>query len=117
MGYNLFPGSDRPAIIGFLVDIRVVVISLWHCPKWADKTAGDTTDAQMTEGVTAIDKKSASECGKPFVSVFFRCCNQYQRICRHRNGDRYEGRCPGCLRSVVLPIGAKGTSQRIFEAQ
>ncbi|MBI4585521.1 MAG: hypothetical protein HY717_16020 [Planctomycetes bacterium] len=54
---------------------------------------------------------------RPFISVYFRCCGVYQRIYRHRDGDRYEGYCPRCLKRLIVPIGPGGTSARIFEAQ
>jgi hypothetical protein len=54
---------------------------------------------------------------RPYISVFFRCCGVYTRVYRHRDGGRYEGRCPRCLAKVVVPIGEGGTSQRIFEAE
>ncbi len=55
--------------------------------------------------------------GRPYLSLLFRCCNVYQRVYRHRDGDRYEGRCPRCLREVVVPIGPDGTAQRVFEVE
>ena len=54
---------------------------------------------------------------RAYLSVFFRCCNVYQRLYRHADGDRYAGRCPGCLSPISVPIGSGGTDRRVFEAE
>ena len=53
---------------------------------------------------------------KKFLGVHFRCCNLYQRIYCNKSGSAYEGRCPRCGKTVHIPIGEGGTSNRFFEA-
>lgn len=65
------------------------------------------------------DDASASESSggrRPFLGVRFVCCDVYARV--YVNGDRtaYEGRCPRCLRPLVVRIGAGGSTARFFEA-
>ena len=64
-----------------------------------------------------MEEKRSGKSRTPFISVYFRCCNVYQRICRHSDGSKYSGFCPKCLRCVRVPIGSGGTSQRVFEAE
>lgn len=52
---------------------------------------------------------------QPALSVFYRCANAYQKVFRSVQGDRYDGRCPKCGRSVRFVVGAGGVSQRTFE--
>ena len=55
--------------------------------------------------------------GRPWLSVRFDCCGAYQRVYLHRDGDRYEGRCPRCLRTVRFKVGPGGSPQRQFVAR
>jgi hypothetical protein len=51
---------------------------------------------------------------RPFIGVHFKCCGVYQRIYRSNDGQRYEGRCPKCARSVRFLVGQGGTDDRYF---
>jgi len=54
--------------------------------------------------------------GRPFIGVYFRCCNVYLRVFLNAERSAYEGRCPYCLRKVRAVVGPDGTTQRFFEA-
>ena len=55
--------------------------------------------------------------GRPFVSLFWECCQVYTRVYRDKGGTFYEGRCPKCLRTARLVVGAEGTSSRAFRVK
>jgi hypothetical protein len=60
---------------------------------------------------------TASKAGaRPWIAVKWTCCSVYSRIYRHREGDRYEGRCPKCMKQATARVGPGGTSRRFFEA-
>ncbi|MGC4032949.1 MAG: hypothetical protein QM754_14675 [Tepidisphaeraceae bacterium] len=52
--------------------------------------------------------------GRPFISVFFKCCSVYQRVYRNADGKTYTGRCPKCLGQVRFVVGDGGTGERSF---
>ena len=52
-----------------------------------------------------------------YIGVHFECCGVYARIYRQPNGMCYFGRCPRCLRAVMVRVGPHGTSARLFRAR
>ena len=54
---------------------------------------------------------------KKFLGVLFECCNVYQRIYLNKDGNAYEGRCPGCAGEIRVLISPEGTDQRFFRAR
>lgn len=53
---------------------------------------------------------------KNYLGIMFNCCSTYGRIYKNKEGTAYVGRCPRCMRSIKVPIGKEGTSQRFFNA-
>lgn len=68
-------------------------------------------DAPGGEGVS----QGAAGEERPWLSLWFRCSGQYVRAYRNGAGTGYQGRCPGCGKTVRFAVGAEGTSQRFFE--
>ena len=55
--------------------------------------------------------------GRPWLSIWFRCCHTYGRIYRNDAGTMYLGRCPKCGKQVRALVGPGGTNRRMFEAK
>lgn len=58
----------------------------------------------------------ASMVGRPWLAMYWRCCEVYSRVYRNRTATAYDGCCPRCGKHVCVRIGAGGTPQRFFEA-
>jgi hypothetical protein len=58
----------------------------------------------------------AASSDRPWIGVHFDCCGVYARVFRDRAAAAYVGACPRCRRSLRVPIGPEGTSQRLFRA-
>lgn len=59
---------------------------------------------------------TASPTHRPFLMIWFRCCETYGRLPKAPDGLCYEGRCPKCLAKLTVPVGEGGTRRRMFEA-
>jgi len=55
--------------------------------------------------------------GRPWIGIYFECCSVYARVYRNAAGTLYQGRCPRCQRSLSVPIGPGGTTDRFFKAE
>ena len=53
---------------------------------------------------------------RQFLGVMFECCNVYGRIYKNKEGSAYEGRCPKCLKQVIVRIGKGGVNNRFFRS-
>lgn len=53
--------------------------------------------------------------GRPYLRVYFRCANAYQRVYRDPDGRGYLARCPKCSGTMRFSIGPEGSNQRSFE--
>ena len=73
--------------------------------------------AEGSLGGSSAKDASGAEAGKPWLSVFWKCCHTYSRVYRNRKGDAYEGRCPKCGSPVRATIGPGGVSTRFFTAE
>jgi ribosomal protein S27E len=52
--------------------------------------------------------------GRPFLGVQFAACRVYSRVYRNPQGTAYVAVCPRCGRTVRIPVGTHGTTQRFF---
>jgi hypothetical protein len=64
----------------------------------------------------AAQPVSAGLRGRPWLSVYWKCCGVYSRIYRDRTGTRYVGICPRCGRQARAQVAPHGTHARFFEA-
>lgn len=75
----------------------------------------DPRDYKVDIAGLSLSEAFASEGqSRPFIGVTFNCCRVYQRIYRSVDGQRYEGKCPRCARSVRFRVGPGGTDARAF---
>lgn len=55
--------------------------------------------------------------GRPWLSVYWKCCRAYSRVYRNPQGTHYHGRCPRCGTSATASVGQGGTNNRFFTAE
>ena len=72
---------------------------------------------QSPPDTSAEQAEHSSMQGRPWISVYFECCNVYARIYRDADGTAYTGWCPRCAGKVTVRIGPDGTSTRMFRAR
>ena len=53
---------------------------------------------------------------RQFLGIMFECCNVYGRIYKNKEGTAYVGKCPKCLKNVMVKVGKEGTNNRFFRA-
>jgi hypothetical protein len=63
------------------------------------------------------DPEPREEGRRPYIGIYFRCCQVYQRIYRKPDKDRYASFCPKCLRPVTVRVSPDGCANRLFEAE
>ena len=56
----------------------------------------------------------SSRTRRPFVGIIFACCNAYGRVYLNRTTKAFEGRCPRCLKRVVLQVSEHGSTERFL---
>ncbi|MHC4660415.1 MAG: hypothetical protein ACYS8W_01880 [Planctomycetota bacterium] len=59
---------------------------------------------------------AGAEKDRPFIGIFFECCNIYGRIYINRNQTAYVGWCPRCAAKIEIPIDPHGVDDRFFRA-
>lgn len=74
----------------------------------------DIDGLRPTEPVARASE--SSDRPKPFLMIWFRCCETYGRLPKAADGSCYEGRCPKCMAKLSVPVGEGGTRRRMFEA-
>ncbi|MEM1026969.1 MAG: hypothetical protein AAGJ38_02700 [Planctomycetota bacterium] len=55
--------------------------------------------------------------GRPWIAVYYKCCQTYARLYRNKTEDAYVGHCPKCGFATRAAIGPGGTDQRFFTAE
>lgn len=53
---------------------------------------------------------------QPYLGVHFDCCGVYTRIYKNKEGTKYVGWCPRCMRKLEVRCGEGGSDQRMFRA-
>lgn len=51
-----------------------------------------------------------------WVSVYYQCCNAYQRVYFQKGARNAVGRCPRCLREIRFELTQDGEVGRFFRA-
>ena len=54
---------------------------------------------------------------RQFLGIIFECCNVYGRIYKNKEGTAYVGKCPRCLKTVIVRVEEGGTNNRFFKAR
>lgn len=53
---------------------------------------------------------------RPFLGMYFKCCNVYSRIYLNRTGITFVGWCPKCTAKVEVRVSPYGSKARFFAA-
>lgn len=54
---------------------------------------------------------------RPYINMYFKCCNAYARIFLNRAGTAFAGHCPKCARPVRIEVGEGGSSSQFWSAE
>jgi hypothetical protein len=65
--------------------------------------------------VVDADEPRAAASGRPYLQIYFKCANSYQRVYRDRAGRGYCARCPKCGKTMNFVVGEGGSPKRFFE--
>jgi hypothetical protein len=63
------------------------------------------------------DANDAPRATRPWLGIYFECCDVYARVFRQSNARQYVGQCPKCGRSVRVAVGPGGVPSRLFRAK
>jgi hypothetical protein len=69
----------------------------------------------LIEGARAAASVRPGAAATPFLQVWFRCANVYQRVHRSPDGSGYRAVCGKCGKAMNFVVGPGGTSKRVFE--
>ena len=54
---------------------------------------------------------------RPFINIYFRCCNAYARIFLNHDATAFAGHCPKCAAPIRIPVGEGGSESRFWTAE
>jgi len=57
------------------------------------------------------------ETSRPYIGMYFKCCNSYARLYLNRQGSAYFGACPKCARTVRIKASPGGSRSRFWTAE
>ena len=54
---------------------------------------------------------------RPFLGIYFECCNVYSRIHLNPSRTAFVGWCPKCCGKAVVKVSPAGSKSRFFNAR
>lgn len=58
--------------------------------------------------------KPGKRARRPYLSLYFRCCNAYARVYLNRAETAFAGHCPKCAAPVTIPVSEEGSDARFW---
>lgn len=66
------------------------------------------------EGVPAKPRATVRAENRDYLRVLFACCGAYRRVYLPVGRERFEARCPKCLRPITFRLAPGGSDERTF---
>jgi hypothetical protein len=92
-------------------------VSVDRSPDYILEIGGQSQAGEATGRSRSPRPTEASLRGRPWLSVYWRCCRVYSRIYRNAEATAYIGACPRCRSNVRARIGPGGVRTRFFTAE
>ena len=54
---------------------------------------------------------------RPFIGMYFKCCNVYCRVYLNKDGTAFCGHCPKCAAPVRIAVSPDGDPGRFWTAE
>mgnify|MGYP006290913605 CR=1 FL=1 len=54
---------------------------------------------------------------RPYIGMYFKCCNVYRRVYLNAQGTAFVGHCPRCGARTEIRVGPGGSSSRFWSAE
>lgn len=62
------------------------------------------------------EESDSAHAPRPFINMYFRCCNAYARVYLNREETAFAGHCPKCALPIRIPVGPGGSGARFWTA-